>query len=42
MTLTMAIICNNINENKESVAEPDVKAAAVMSTLEGVVHVYDH
>ncbi len=33
-----------INENKESVAEPDVRPAAVMNhcTLEGVVHFYDH
>ncbi len=33
-----------INENKESVVEPDVKPAAVVnhSTLEGVVHFYDH
>ncbi len=33
-----------INENKESVVEPDMKPAAVInhSTLEGVVHFYDH
>ncbi len=44
MTLTMAIIFNTINENKESVVEPDVKPAAVMNhcTLGGVVHFYDH
>ncbi len=33
-----------INENKESVVEPDVKPAAVInhSTLEGVFHFYDN
>ncbi len=33
-----------INENTESVVEPDVKPAAVMnhSTLEGVIHFYDN
>ncbi len=31
-------------KNKESVVKPDVKPAAVMnhSTLEGVIHFYDH
>ncbi len=33
-----------IHLNKESVVEADVKPAAVMnhSTLEGVIHFYDH
>ncbi len=32
-----------INQNKESVVEPDVKPAVMNhSTLEGVIHFYDH
>ncbi len=40
MTLTMVHYFYTINENKESVAEPDVRPAAVMNhcTLEGVVN----